>query len=123
RRRGDRPPRDGAVHDRRSADGRRRLDRPMKRLGRRLGIDVGATNVKLALLEDERVEATAQTPTLSEQGGPAAVLERVATLARSPSPPAARRSRTWSRRHARATTTRSPRSRAPASWSERRSRT
>jgi glucokinase len=50
---------------------------------RRLGLDVGGTNIKLALLENERVVATDQAPTLSEDGGPEAVLERIVELGRS----------------------------------------
>jgi glucokinase len=50
---------------------------------RLLGLDVGGTNIKLAVLEDDRVAETSQTATLSEQGGPDAVLERVVALARS----------------------------------------
>jgi glucokinase len=50
---------------------------------RALGIDVGGTHVKAVVLEDGRVAARGETPTLSEQGGPAAVLVRVAGLAQS----------------------------------------
>ena len=46
---------------------------------RRLGLDIGGTNIKLAVLEDERVVDTRTTPTGAE-GGPAAVLERAAML-------------------------------------------
>jgi glucokinase len=47
---------------------------------RRLGLDVGGTNIKLALLEDDGVVETRQAPTLSEDGGPDAVLDRIAAL-------------------------------------------
>lgn len=47
---------------------------------RALGLDLGGTNIKLALLEHGRVVATDQAPTLSEQGGPSAVLERIVAL-------------------------------------------
>jgi glucokinase len=47
---------------------------------RRLGLDVGGTNIKLALLEDDAVVETRQAPTLSEDGGPDAVLDRIAAL-------------------------------------------
>lgn len=50
---------------------------------RRLGLDVGGTNIKLVLLEDERVAFTDQAPTLSERGGPEAVLARIVELGRS----------------------------------------
>jgi glucokinase len=50
---------------------------------RRLGLDVGGTNIKLALLEDERVVVTDQAPTLSEDGDPQAVLDRIIELGRS----------------------------------------
>jgi glucokinase len=50
---------------------------------KRLGLDLGGTNVKLALLENERVVATDQAPTLSERGGPTAVLKRIVALGRS----------------------------------------
>jgi glucokinase len=48
---------------------------------RALGIDVGGTNIKAVVLEDGRVVARTQTPTLSEDGGPPAVLRRIAELA------------------------------------------
>src|SRR5207302_3634932 len=66
-------PRNRAVCDRRRADCRRRLDRTVKALG----LDLGATNLKLVLLEDERVVVTDQAPTRSEDGGPDAVFERI----------------------------------------------
>jgi glucokinase len=47
---------------------------------RALGLDVGGTNVKLALLENGELAATDQAPTLSEQGGPPAVLARMVEL-------------------------------------------
>jgi glucokinase len=47
---------------------------------RALGLDLGGTNVKLALLEDAELAATDQAPTLSEDGGPAAVLARMVAL-------------------------------------------
>ena len=50
---------------------------------RRLGLDVGGTNIKLALLEDDAVVETRQAPTLSEDGGPDAVLDRIAALGAS----------------------------------------
>ena len=50
---------------------------------RRLGLDVGGTNIKLALLEDDAVVETRQAPTRSEDGGPDAVLERIVVLAQS----------------------------------------
>jgi glucokinase len=50
---------------------------------RRLGLDVGGTNIKLALLDDERVVVTDQAPTLSEDGDPDAVLGRIVELGRS----------------------------------------
>ncbi len=50
---------------------------------RQLGLDLGATNLKLVLLEDERIVATEQAPTRSEDGGPEAVFERIVDLGRS----------------------------------------
>ena len=50
---------------------------------RLLGLDLGGTNIKLALLEDERVVATDRAPTLSEDGGPATVLTRMIELGRT----------------------------------------
>lgn len=46
---------------------------------RRLGLDIGGTNVKLAVLEGERVVDRQTTPT-GAAAGPAAVLERTAAL-------------------------------------------
>ena len=48
-----------------------------------LGLDLGGTEIKLALLEDEKVVRTATAPTRSEDGGPEHVLERVVALGRS----------------------------------------
>jgi glucokinase len=53
---------------------------------RRLGLDLGATNIKLALLDDDRLVATDQAPTRSEDGGPPAVLARMADLVDSAGP-------------------------------------
>jgi glucokinase len=53
---------------------------------RALGLDLGGTNVKLALLEDGELAATDQAPTLSEDGGPAAVLARMVELGRRVGP-------------------------------------
>lgn len=50
---------------------------------RQLGLDVGGTNVKLALLEDDAVVATDQAATSSEDGGPEAVLARLVELGHS----------------------------------------
>jgi glucokinase len=49
---------------------------------RRLGLDLGGTDIKLALLEDDVVVGTATAPTRSEDG-PEAVLRRVAELGRT----------------------------------------
>jgi glucokinase len=49
---------------------------------RRLGLDIGGTNVKLAVLEGERVVDRQTTPT-GAADGPAAVLERTAALGAS----------------------------------------
>lgn len=49
---------------------------------RGLGIDIGGTHVKAVVVEDGRVVARREAPTLSEQGGPDGVLGRVAGLAR-----------------------------------------
>jgi glucokinase len=46
---------------------------------RLLGIDLGGTNIKLAVIEDDRIVKTEQIPTLSEEG-PDAVLQRVTAL-------------------------------------------
>jgi glucokinase len=53
---------------------------------RQLGLDIGATNIKLAVVEDDGVVATDQAPTRSEKGGPPAVLERAIELGRSAGP-------------------------------------
>ncbi|HEY7396739.1 MAG TPA: ROK family protein [Gaiellaceae bacterium] len=50
---------------------------------RKLGLDLGGTNIKLALLEDGEVVHEHAVPTRSEDGGPDAVLERIAELAGS----------------------------------------
>ena len=50
---------------------------------RQLGLDLGGTDIKLALLEDDRLVATDTTPTRSEIAGPPAVLERLVALGRS----------------------------------------
>jgi glucokinase len=52
---------------------------------RHLGLDLGATNIKLVVLEDERIVERRSEPTRSEEGA-AAVLERVADLARTAGP-------------------------------------
>jgi glucokinase len=49
---------------------------------RRLGIDLGATNIKLVLLENEQIVERCSEPTRSDEG-PDAVLERVVGLARA----------------------------------------
>jgi len=48
---------------------------------RALGIDVGGTNVKAVVVEEGRVIVREERPTLSEEGGPPAVLRRIADLA------------------------------------------
>lgn len=50
---------------------------------RRLGLDLGGTEIKLALLEHDTVVRTATAPTRSEDGAPRHVLERVVALGRS----------------------------------------
>lgn len=50
---------------------------------RRLGLDLGGTDIKLALLEDEELISTATAPTGSENGGPPCVLERMVELGAS----------------------------------------
>jgi glucokinase len=52
---------------------------------RLLGIDIGGTNIKYIVLEDERVVETAQVPTMSEQG-PEALIDRVGSLALTAGP-------------------------------------
>jgi glucokinase len=49
---------------------------------RRIGLDVGGTNIKLVVLEGEEVVERASEPTRSEEGPPA-VLERIAMMARA----------------------------------------
>jgi glucokinase len=53
---------------------------------RALGLDLGGTNIKLALLEDGVLVEQREAPTLSEDGGPAAVLQRIVELGRSVGP-------------------------------------
>jgi len=53
---------------------------------RALGLDLGGTNIKLALLEDGRLVEQRETPTLSHEGDPAAVLRRIVELGRSVGP-------------------------------------
>jgi glucokinase len=53
---------------------------------RSLGLDLGGTDIKLALLEGDRVLATDSAATRSEEGGPSGVLSRVADLGRSAGP-------------------------------------
>ena len=53
---------------------------------RRLGLDLGGTNIKLALLDGDRPAEFAEAPTRSHDGGPDAVLARMAELARSVGP-------------------------------------
>jgi glucokinase len=53
---------------------------------RALGLDLGGTNIKLALLEDGKLVERGEAPTLSEVGGPSAVLDRIAELGRSIGP-------------------------------------
>lgn len=50
---------------------------------RNLGLDLGGTNIKLALLDGGEVVEEQAVPTLSEHGGPDAVLRRMAELADS----------------------------------------
>jgi len=45
-----------------------------------VGLDLGGTDIKLALLEDEELVRTATASTLSQDGGAPAVLERVVAL-------------------------------------------
>jgi len=54
---------------------------------RRVGLDVGGTNVKVVVLEDDQVVDRTTEPTASEKG-PDAVLERLAALARDAGPAA-----------------------------------
>jgi glucokinase len=53
---------------------------------RHLGLDLGGTDIKLALLDDDEVRATDTAPTRSEAGPPAGVIERVLELGRSAGP-------------------------------------
>jgi glucokinase len=53
---------------------------------RSLGLDLGGTNIKLALLENGVLIEQAEAPTSSEDGGPAAVLQRIVELGRSVGP-------------------------------------
>jgi glucokinase len=53
---------------------------PPAAAARRLGIDLGGTNIKLVVLEGERIVERRSEPTRSEEG-PAAVLKRLAALA------------------------------------------
>jgi glucokinase len=52
---------------------------------RRLGLDLGGTNIKLAVVDGDVVSRD-EAPTLSEDGGPEAVLRRMVDLARSAGP-------------------------------------
>lgn len=54
---------------------------------RRVGLDVGGTNVKVVVLDDDEVVERATEPTASEKG-PDAVLDRLAALARDAGPAA-----------------------------------
>jgi glucokinase len=53
---------------------------------RALGLDLGGTNIKLALLENGVLVEQREAPTRSEDGGPAAVLQRIVELGRSVGP-------------------------------------
>lgn len=53
---------------------------------RRLGLDLGGTNIKLALLDGDGPAELAEAPTRSHEGGPEAVLGRMVELARSAGP-------------------------------------
>lgn len=53
---------------------------------RRLGLDLGGTNIKLAVVEPDGSITRAEAPTLSHDGGPDAVLRRMVELARSAGP-------------------------------------
>jgi glucokinase len=53
---------------------------------RQLGLDLGGTDIKLALLEGDRVLTTDHAPTRSEEGGPPAVLSRIVDLGRNAGP-------------------------------------
>jgi glucokinase len=75
---GGRLPRHRAVRDGRGAHRRRRLDGTVTR---RVGLDVGGTNIKLVVLEGDEVVERGSEPTRSEDG-PDQVLRRIAALAR-----------------------------------------
>jgi glucokinase len=53
---------------------------------RALGLDLGGTHIKLALLEDGVLVEQREAETRSEDGGPAAVLQRIVELGRSVGP-------------------------------------
>jgi glucokinase len=53
---------------------------------RALGLDLGGTNIKLAVLEDGVLVEQREAPTRSEDGGPAVVLARLVELGRSVGP-------------------------------------
>jgi glucokinase len=53
---------------------------------RALGLDLGGTHIKLALLEDGALVEQREAETRSEDGGPAAVLRRIVELGRSVGP-------------------------------------
>lgn len=53
---------------------------------RSLGLDIGATNLKLVVLEGENVVERRDEPTRSEDGDPASVLRRVAAFGKSVGP-------------------------------------
>ena len=53
---------------------------------RALGLDLGGTNIKLALLEDGVLVGQREAETRSEDGGPAAVLQRIVELGHSVGP-------------------------------------
>jgi glucokinase len=56
-----------------------------RRRKRRLGLDLGGTNIKLVVLEGGQVTERRSEPTRSDEG-PAAVIERLAALARAAGP-------------------------------------
>ena len=66
------------LHDRRGADRRRRLDGAVTRL---LGLDLGGSQIKGCVVEDDRVVGSAAVDTASADG-PEAVLRRVVALGR-----------------------------------------
>lgn len=57
-----------------------------RRAVRQLGLDLGGTNIKLAVVEDGRIVEQGEAPTLSEDGGVAAVLERLVALGKTVGP-------------------------------------